>query len=395
MSWCPPDVARQHQVNATPPRKFPINNNFSTNQPSRTLGVESAEVDTLELLANVHSFLAQDAEWLGPGEDALNSCRTGRPAESPAGAAEVGAVAVDEIRACQFAARGAWRRAGETLDAATLKLKSPAAQPYRAFLQFLAAVWLDQAGELESDEALRSAARQMVRNAERAAEPARWVSEMAPLPGDDRGALGPADASAVVAIAHVLVDDLRTKRYQQQVTTVSAGLDQIQSGIYERALTDLGLLLGADASKPKPQGRCDSVWCWENHLWLALEAKSEHERTGLVAQKDIRQSNDQLRLLAVDRGAEVPVGSVTVMISPKAAVNPSIAASAEGHVHLISPEVVQVLAADALAAWKQLFAMRHSSSETVVRAAVASSLAQHGILPGQVLERLAQNPVNS
>ncbi|MFK5282224.1 hypothetical protein ACI3PL_21950, partial [Lacticaseibacillus paracasei] len=86
-------------------------------------------------------------------------------------------------------------------------------------------------------------------------------------------------------------------------------------------MTKLGTLVGAAAVKPAGDGRCDSTWCWDNELWLALEAKSNHDPTGVVPHKDVRQANDQLRLLAAERGVGIaPVGSATIIISPKPGV---------------------------------------------------------------------------
>ena len=83
------------------------------------------------------------------------------------------------------------------------------------------------------------------------------------------------------------------------------GLTQTDPGRYEPALTTLGKLLGADAAKPAGKGRCDSAWCWQDALWLALEAKSDQKPTGLIPHRDIRQASDQLRLLCADRHQEV------------------------------------------------------------------------------------------
>lgn len=99
-----------------------------------------------------------------------------------------------------------------------------------------------------------------------------------------------------------------------------AGLLATAPGQYEPALNTLGTLIGATAYKPAPNGRCDSVWLWGNELWLALEAKSDHQPTGVVSQGDVRQANDQLRLLAGDRGVPVsPPDSATILISPNPA----------------------------------------------------------------------------
>lgn len=359
------------------------------------LGVANAEVEAEELLDNIRSFLDQDQAWLTDGESALDSFRSGEPARAPEGAEKVGAVVALEVEACALAWRGQWRRAAELLHQAASHLSDESVRPYRAFLLYISAVWMDHAGEIEDDPALRASARQMVRTAEQAAIPARWVAEMSPLPGDDPAELGPADAAAVTSISHVLATAFRSGQHESRVERVMSGLSQIAAGPYESALSELGLLLGADASKPTGSGRCDSVWCWENSIWLAIEAKSEHDPQGVIPQKDLRQSNDQLRLLAADRGCTtIPAAAATVLISPKTAVDPSWAPSAESHVHLAHPGELLQLARDATSVWEALAPARHGKDEHQLRPTVTRKLSELNCLPSQVLERLTQNPVH-
>lgn len=104
-----------------------------------------------------------------------------------------------------------------------------------------------------------------------------------------------------------------------------AALKERKPTVYETALTKLGYLLGAEAQKPPASGRCDSTWCWDHHLWLAIDAKSDHEPSGLVSQKDIRQAGDQLRLLKSDRTvADIPPDSATVIVSPNRPLTPPV-----------------------------------------------------------------------
>ncbi|WP_028569025.1 hypothetical protein [Salinispora tropica] len=173
-----------------------------------------------------------------------------------------------------------------------------------------------------------------------------------------------------------------------------AALKERKPTVYETALTKLGYLLGAEAQKPPASDRCDSTWCWDHHLWLAIDAKSDHEPSGLVSQKDIRQAGDQLRLLKSDRTvADIPPDSATVIVSPKPAVDPTGAAGTEAHVHVIHPDVVLGLAEAAARAWGDLMAQRPGLDDNQLRALVAGHFSQEGLLPEQVRDRLTANPV--
>jgi hypothetical protein len=111
-----------------------------------------------------------------------------------------------------------------------------------------------------------------------------------------------------------------------------------------------GALLGAEAGKPEGTGRCDSLWCWANYLWIALEAKSEQKPPVWSLTATSGSPNDQLRLLASDRAvATAPAGSVPVIVSPRPGVDPEAAKGAQDHVHLVHlvhPDIVSELLED-------------------------------------------------
>ena len=177
---------------------------------------------------------------------------------------------------------------------------------------------------------------------------------------------------------------------------MQVGLAQTAAGPFEAALSVLGRMLGADARKPQGKGRCDSTWCWNDILWLAIDAKSEHLPHGAVPLKDIRQANDQLRLLAADRNRDrAPDDSATVIVSPKPAVDPDGVTAAEAHVHLVHPDVVVELAHDAETAWAAMLAGQAGRKGDALQDLVARSLNGRDALPSQVADRLRGRPVAS
>ncbi len=86
---------------------------------------------------------------------------------------------------------------------------------------------------------------------------------------------------------------------------------------------------------------------------------SDEKSTGLIPHRDIRQANDQLRLLSADRHQPtLPPDSATIIVSPKPTVDPDGAKSAEPNVHHVSPDLVSDLARDAATAWGDILASR-------------------------------------
>lgn len=270
-------------------------------------GRENSQAGTAgEMLSNLQAFLNQDSDesWRTQAEPALTDYRREMTQQAPDGTAALSDCVEHEIQAWAAATIGAWDEAARHAHevARVAGTAGSATKGYRAFWTYLEAAWADQAADQIGDAAGRTAAHGLVRLAETIMGLGSWVRQMAPFPAKQRSALSAIDANAVKAVASMLDSGANQGKVRRRIGETRAGLAQRAPNRYEPALTELGKLVGADASKPPGTGRCDSAWCWGNELWLALEAKSDHEPTGVVPHKDIRQANDQLRLLAADRG---------------------------------------------------------------------------------------------
>ena len=356
-----------------------------------------SEVDVLE---NVTTFFSQgtDDQWRTVAEPALADYRRAMPQHSPPGAAALSASVKFEVRAWASATGGAWATAAsQALEAAReIGAGGNETKGYRAYWLYLAAVWSDQAADVVSNATGRATADALVRQAEAAMGLGSWVREMAPFPAMQASALEAPDALAVSAIAVRLLQGINQGSHNRAVGEMHTGLLATDPGQYEPALTTLGGLVGATAFKPPPQGRCDSVWLWGNELWLAMEAKSDHQPSGVVSQGDVRQANDQLRLLAGDRGvAGPPPDSATILISPKPGIHQDGVIGAEAHVHFANPLLLREIAYDTASAWTDLLARRAGLTEAQLRDLVGSVFRHRGVLPTQVHERLTRDPINA
>ena len=348
------------------------------------------------ILDNIEIFLDQADDWRTEAEPYLAEYRREAARVLPDGTAALAAAAGHEIEACGLAAAGQWAQASRAAQDAARKLGAgkEATRGYRALWLYLAGTWADQAGDDKGDPGLRGAARALVRKAEEAARPGTWTRDLAPLPDAEPEELSPADVAAITAIAARLRSGVTNPKHAAAVTTMLDGLTQTSPADYEPALTVLGKLLGAEAGKPAGKGRCDSTWCWQDRLWLAIEAKSDEKPTGMIPHRDIRQAGDQLRLLCADRDREAPPpGSATIIVSPKPAIDPDGIKGAEQHVHVVSPEVISALAEDAAAAWDDILAGLAGRSGASLRRLIADALARYSVLPTQVADRLTLQPV--
>jgi len=351
-----------------------------------------------DVLSNMRAFLHQDTDesWRTHAEPALTDYRREMPRRMPEGTPALSSCVEEEIQAWAAATIGAWADASQHAhEVARLAGTGGAGTAgYRAFWIYLEAAWADQAAEQPHDAAGRAAAQRLIRLAEQVIGLGSWVRQMAPFPAMPRSALSAVDAQAVNTVAAKLDAGVNQGKIRWRIGEIHAGLDQRDPGKYEPALTELGKLVGATASKSPGTGRCDSAWCWGNELWLALEAKSDHEPRGVVPHKDIRQANDQLRLLAADGGVDaVPPESATIVISPKPGIHDDGIKGAEPHVHLIAPPIMTEIAFDVGSSWQELLAKSTNRTLQELRRLVADTFNARGVLPSQIHERVTHDPV--
>lgn len=352
----------------------------------------SKGADPDEVIENVEMFLAHGADWREQGEPMVAEFRQDAvKVDSPAAEA-LGSAAGLEVEAWELAHGGDWIGASEKLQQAVPLVGPEATRGYRGLLLYLAGVWLFLGAQ---DETQRARVRQLVREAVLAANRGTWLKEMRVLPGTDEVSLVAVDVVAVNAIVARLRGQLRTTQINATLTEMAEGLAQDTSTRYEGALTILGSFLGAEASKPKGQGRCDSAWLWGTAMWMTIEAKSEEHDDGLLPLKDVRQANTQLDQLAADRGVEhPPAGSPAIVVSERLTVDPQHAPVANPNVYLTTPGVISEIAADVATVWADLLtAAVGISSEQTQRQHVRSVMTDNGCLPSQVVDRVTQNRI--
>ncbi len=345
-----------------------------------------------EVIENVQMFLAHDADWREQGEPMVAEFRQDAvKADSPAADA-LGKAAALEVEAWQLAFGGDWIGASEKLQQAVPHVGPEATRGYRGLLLYIAGVWLYLGAQ---DETQRARARQLVRDAALAANRGTWLKEMRDLPGTEEVPLVPMDVVAVNAIVARLRGQLRLKQLNAALTEMHEALAEEDSSAYERGLTTLGSFLGAEASKPKGQGRCDSAWVWGTAMWMTVEAKSEEHDDGLLPLKDVRQANTQLDQLAADRGMDhPPAESPAIIVADRLAVDPQHAPVANPNVYLTSTGAISEIAMDVVTVWGDLLTTAAGiQSESVQRQHVRSVMTENGCLPSQVIDRLTQNRI--
>lgn len=347
--------------------------------------------DATEVLENVRTFLDHGTDWRTGGEPLVAEFREAAEKIDPPSALALGESAKLEVIAWRLAFLGDWIPASQNLeDAARAVGKGgESTRGYRSLMLYMAGVWLNIGAQ---SDAHRARARQLIRDAKKASSRGTWLMEMRELPGGEHVQLTGADLVAVNNIVAKLTGQFNPNKVRATLKDMREGLTQDSSGRYEAALTTLGTLLGATASKPSGPGRCDSAWLWDTSMWLAIEAKSEEYADGLLPLKDIRQANTQLDQLAADQSAEhAPAGSPTILVSDRLSVAPEHAPVANPNVYLASTEIVRQISGDVEALWDDLLAAAAKQGPLhIFQRHVQDMMTENGCLPTQILDRLMQ-----
>lgn len=352
----------------------------------------SKGVDADDIIENVETFLEHDQDWRTYGEEKVAEFLEDVKKVEPAAAEPLGKAAPLEVEAWQLAYAGEWVAASEKLQEAVVQVGPEVTRGYRGILLYIAGVWMHLGAQ---DETQRSKARDLIRDAGKAANRGTWLREMMLLPGAPETDLEPMDVVAVNTIVARLRGKLKTGAIKARLAEMQADLAQDEAAQYERGLTSLGLFLGAAAEKPSGQARADSAWEWGTAMWMTVEAKSEEHDDGLLPVKDIRQANTQMDQLAADRGVDhAPAGSPIILLSDRLAVDPQHARIAGPSVYLSTPDVVNGIAADVGMVWADLLSTATGKlSEADQKKHVRAVLTDNGCLPSQVIDRLTQSRI--
>lgn len=352
----------------------------------------STENSADDLVMLAQSALAQDDVWLQDAEPELAQRRRGAEQKKLPNVDALAASAQLEVKAWRLAWQQDWDNASKAAVGVLDHLAAEDLRPYRAFWSYLASAWATMVGGGPGSASVERASA-MREGAHREAAGTTWLKEVeggssstAELDAIDEEAIG-----RVIALARGRLQS--QAKYLKETSEMVAGLAQRKSGKYEAALVALGRLAGADSSKPSGQGRADAVWIWKGR-WVTVEAKSESNHDGLLSMDYVRQTNTQLDSVAADLAVdEVPEGSVSIIVTPRDAVDPDAVAIAGAHVFHARPKLLSDLGHDVARAWNELRPAMQGLADTARRDEATAILWKHRVLPTQLIDRLTQDPI--
>ncbi|UWD79347.1 DEAD/DEAH box helicase [Curtobacterium flaccumfaciens] len=359
-------------------------------------GLDQSETSVSNVRENVRAFLKQGREWRESAEPELTKISQQVEYESAPAARGLANAAKYEVEALERMWHADWRGASTLTHQAASELSSyPEARGYRATLLFRAAVLMDRASRAEQDPALGKTADSLAEQAVKASAPATWMNSFLPFEGHARPSASGPLRSAARRLSKRIANVGNASRLELLFSNMFAGLAAVDHKAYEPALKALGEFVGADAFKPSGDARTDSAWCWDNELWITLEAKSEHKAEGLIGADDVRQINGHLKLVAEDRKVDVPALSAAVMVSPRTVVRREGIVLAEGYVWRVPPVDIINLAIDVQRLWVTLHTLKNLPDAKVRVDAVIEALRYAHLEPEDILDRLTVTPIGS
>jgi hypothetical protein len=363
-------------------------------QAEIAFGRDNSQVPPSDLVALAHSALNRDQMWQEEAEPDIVERRSEHVKQAPAYVAKLAASAEHEVTAWQAAWREDWdtasRRAVQALDLLT----GEELRPYQAMWAYLGSAW---ARLSPGAPAATARAEQLLERARKAATGTTWLREIEGHAVAEPE-LSPLDSEAVAAVAKAYRSSPKLKttaKFDTFANEMLANLGEQYSVKYETGLASLGELLGARAFKPAGQGRTDAAWLWPS-CWLTIEAKSEQKSEGGVSLKYIRQSDTQLQQLADDEQVdEPPVGSISLVVSPRGMVSDLAVPAAWPHLYLVSPDSILAIAVRATQAWTRIRSAAPIGVEGEdLLSVVAEALRTSRVLPSYVKEAVTADQIN-
>jgi len=355
-----------------------------------------------EAMENLRHFHEQDVDWRAAEQDII-AAREAQPRARPPGTEQLAAAAGHEVAAVDAAWQGDWAKA---IDAAGRALAGLAGgdeiRHYQALWHYILASWAIIAARAGDQSRLQLIADAHFGDARAAAAGTRWLSGLTTSAGQlltkhPQDSADPADPVDAVAVSRIAASEFRIapgKRFAGLAQSITGGLAQTSAPPYERALAGLGQLAGAAVlDRNGDDAEPDSVWLFDPHLWVALEAKSGCEAGGVISAADARQAGTHINYAASSTGTTPPAASFAVIISPQEAVHSAAARVSGARVYLVQPAVISDIADRLTGAWESIRIQTRTLEPGAAEPVIAGILHARRALPSQWLPGLTARHV--
>jgi len=357
-------LARDEELRAMPPQL----------QAEIDFGFDNSESAGTDLMGLLRTFWAQDADWQG-AEQALQAQTATRTRLQDDVSRALSASAEKEVLCWRAVFNDDLPQAITLAQEVTDRLiGGDELRPYRALWFYLAASWAWKLARADSVTWL-APARALQHEANGCATPLRWTPRWIAepvIPATDSGA----DARASRAASTLRDLGIRGSRFESALAETVHNLGQDEASRFEEGLKSLGQMLGFESVRPNGQADPDSAWRDGDLLWLLFEAKTEERPDTPLSAATVRQALTHSEWVENVLGWEVPVSSLTMIVSPKTSVD-AAAIPISGDMRWCTPSTIRAIAARAADSLRQSRAAARGLTDAELESAVSRAFSDH------------------
>jgi Helicase C-terminal domain len=351
-------------------------------------GLDNSEQDDPDFLGLLDAMLDRTAEWRR-ADDYVRRETAGRERQLPGDADALARAAVIEVQCWRALWRGDEERAialaQQTIDALS---GGEETRPYRALWLYLGASWARWLGEAGDEESLALAER-LQAEAEAVAVRLPWLPRHPRRPVETPGA--GADERARRAAAELAELGVRGVRFERRLASLRTRITSDESEPFERGLRGLGRLLGFEAVRPQGEAAPDGAWRSDEVL-IVWEAKTAERPDTPLSPEAVRQAATHAQWVERELGWPRPERVLTLIVSPKTAVEPA-AATVAADQRLVETRLVRQIADEAVEAYRQVRQRARGLDDLGRQRTFTQAFAQRRLGSAELLARLGHRRV--
>ncbi len=151
--------------------------------------------------------------------------------------------------------------------------------------------------------------------------------------------------SAVASINSYLINlGMVGSKFDRIMKDLHAKIQASTADMFDKALTELGRMLGFSAERPQNTGAPDSVWKLGSQMVLLFESKSEESPSGSISISTCRQAQGHQAWLKANPFFTQSAELLTIVVSPREYLDKDAIPHAQGLFYLHTSDVQKLFA---------------------------------------------------
>ncbi len=340
------------------------------------------------------AFLASDENWQD-AESAILAHRDGLDYRTDPASEKLYSVVSDEVQYMYSIWDENYQQALECARKVADNLGGDDTKSYRAWWYYLAAESAIALKEETGEDHYGKTASNFLKRASDCTVGVRWLTHLQKSLANEVviSEIDSVSAQAADSILEILENlGAAGPKFEKKLADIAENLRAIPHKQFHQGLSGLGFLLGFDVELPPGDGAPDCIWSIGNSVFIAHEAKSEHNPDNAIGINDIRQAESHTRWLKANRPASIGAKILCLIESPRITLAPDALAFA-GELHHCTPEYLGSILEDTISVLRGIrYKVSDVSGEKILEE-LLFELNSKELTPLQVLKRLSTTPV--